>query len=709
MSPDPRSAFVESLGFGLDGFQIAALDALDEGRNVLVSAPTGSGKTVVATYAVTRALAASRRAFYTTPLKALSNQKYHEYATRFGADAVGLLTGDVSINHGAPVIIMTTEVLRNMLLTDASQLHDVDLVVLDEVHFLQDPYRGGVWEEVLILTPPPVRFVALSATIGNVALLGEWLSEVRGPTAVVEETRRPIVLHHHVAYVARATNAVALDELLDGPRLAPAARRVDALAASARKFRRGSGWHGPSRATPPAPVRPPRRGEVLEALATADLLPAIVFVFSRAGCDHAVSELVREGATFTTAAQAREVELISDLRLTGFSNDELRALDYGPFLEALRRGVAAHHAGMVPAFREIVETCFERALLGVVFATETLALGVNLPARTVVIERFTKHTDAGRRMLSAADFTQLTGRAGRRGLDDEGHAVVEFAPPTTFHDVGRVALSPPGDLHSSFRPTYNFTANLVGHVDQPTALEIVHRSFAQFEARRTPARSRRSLSELFGARLAVLAELRYTSGWSLTPAGELLRALYHENDLLVAEALGAGAFDGLEPALLAGLASALVYQARPHRHGRPGASPSPPRRRGPDRIGGERRALLQERLAVLGSLAARVHVAEQRHLLPTSATPDGSFAAPLIAWARGVPLGTALDVADETVGPTSPGDFVRTSKQVADLCDQIARVAPGPIAHAARSASAAIVRSVVASSTGVHPRDDEEP
>ncbi len=704
MRTDPRADFVESLGFGLDPFQVAALDAVDEGHNVLVSAPTGSGKTIVATYAVTRTLLSARRAFYTTPLKALSNQKYHEFVNRFGADQVGLLTGDVTINHGAPIVVMTTEVLRNMLLTDVTQLHALGLVVLDEVHFLQDPYRGGVWEEVLILTPPPVRFVALSATIGNVGLLGAWFEEIRGATAIIEESRRPIVLHHHVAYVPRASGSIELAELLDGPRLAPAARRVDGLAASSRKFRRGAGWHGPTRAAPPSPVRPPRRGETLRALEDADLLPAIIFIFSRAGCDAAVAELVREGASFTSAVQARECELLSDLRLTDFTDEELHALDYGPFLEALRRGVAAHHAGMVPAFREIVETCFERGLLGVVFATETLALGVNLPARTVVLERFSKYTDAGRRMLTAADFAQLTGRAGRRGLDDEGHAVVQFAPPTTFADVGRVALAPPGDLHSSFRPTYNFTANLVGHVDRTRALEIVHRSFAQFEALRNPARSRRPLADLLEARLAVLDELDYTDGWELTPAGRLLSALYHENDLLVAESLAAGVLDDLEPALLVGVASALVYQPRPQRHAHTSAH-ARRRPRGPDRIGGERRALLQERLARLGSLAARVHAAEQRHYLPTSSIPNGAFAPPLIAWARGAPLGVALDVADAAVGPTSPGDFVRTAKQVADLCDQISRIAPAAVAAAARAGSEALVRSVVASTTGVHPGD----
>ncbi len=290
MSLDYRRRFVEAQGFGLDRFQDEALDAVDAGVNVLVSAPTGSGKTLVANYAIGRFLEQGERAFYTTPLKALSNQKYAELCGLFGDDRVGLLTGDTSVNRLAQIVVMTTEVLRNMLLTESDQLTSLGLVVLDEVHYLQDPFRGGVWEEVLILTPSAVRFVALSATIGNADFVGKWFGEVRGETAVITETLRPITLHQHVAVVRRGQPAAEVLDLLDGERLSDEARRIDNAMKATRRFRPGPRWQGPKSTAPPAPFRAPRRSELLQALERDDLLPVIVFIFSRAACDDAVRQ-----------------------------------------------------------------------------------------------------------------------------------------------------------------------------------------------------------------------------------------------------------------------------------------------------------------------------------------------------------------------------------------------------------------------------------
>jgi ATP-dependent RNA helicase HelY len=525
MSLDYRRQFIEAQGFGLDRFQDEALDAVDAGVNVLVSAPTGSGKTLIANYAIGRILTQGQRAFYTTPLKALSNQKYAELCELFGDDRVGLLTGDTSVNRLAEIVVMTTEVLRNMLLTESDQLASLGLVVLDEVHYLQDPFRGGVWEEVLILTPSAVRFVALSATIGNAAFVGSWFGEVRGETAVITETTRPITLHQHLAVVRRGQPAAEILELLDGERLSEDARRIDNTMKATRRFRPGPRWQGPKSTAPPAPFRAPRRSELLQALERDDLLPVIVFIFSRAACDDAVRQCRRDGLLFTTPEQRREIERIAEARLLDFSDDDLHALEYADFIDSLRRGLAAHHAGMVPAFREIVETCFVQNLLAVVFATETLALGVNMPARSVAIEKFSKYSDAGRRFLTSGEYAQMTGRAGRRGLDDEGHAVVCFAQEVALMDVGRVAISHPSELHSSFRPTYNFTANLINHFEIETALEVVQRSYAQFEADHRPAGSRRSLGDQMRARHHVLEELGYADGWRLNDQGQLLRSL----------------------------------------------------------------------------------------------------------------------------------------------------------------------------------------
>ena len=563
---DYRGRFLNSLAFGLDRFQLEAIDAVDEHVNVLVSAPTGSGKTLIANYAIGRIFERGERAFYTTPLKALSNQKYGELCALYGERRVGLLTGDVSINANAEVVVMTTEVLRNMLLTESHQLNTLGLVVLDEVHYLQDPFRGGVWEEVIILTPAAVRFVALSATIGNANFIGEWFAEVRGPTAIIVENERPIQLHNHLAVVRRGQSAVEIVDLLDGPRLSDEARRIDNLMKATRKFRPGPKWKGPKSSAPPPPFRAPRRSELLHALEREDLLPVIVFIFSRAACDDAAHQCRRDGLMFTTPEERRDIEAIAQSRLVDFSDDDLKALEYADFIDCLRRGLAMHHAGMVPAFREIVETCFELNLLAVVFATETLAVGRQHAGALRRARDGSPSTPTPAASSSpAAEYSQMTGRAGRRGLDDEGHAIVCFAPEVALVDVGRVALAPPSDLHSSFRPTYNFTANLINHFEYETALEVVQRSFAQFETDHRPTGNKRPLGDQMVARHHVLEELGYAEGWQLTNQGQLLRSIYHECDLLIAESITTGVFEGLEPAQLAGLLSCFVFESKRRR------------------------------------------------------------------------------------------------------------------------------------------------
>ncbi len=707
MSSTFRSDFVDALGFGLDRFQLDAIEAIDQHVNVLVSAPTGSGKTLIANYAIGRILERGERAFYTTPLKALSNQKYREMCEIFGTERVGLLTGDTSINRTGDIIVMTTEVLRNMLLTESEQLVTLGLVVLDEVHYLQDPFRGGVWEEVLILTPTAVRFVALSATIGNARFLGDWFEQVRGPTSVVVEGTRPIQLHNHLAIVRRGQSDAEILDLLDGSHLSNESRRIDNMMKATRRFRPGPKWKGPKSSAPPPPFRSPRRSELLLALERDDLLPVIVFIFSRAACDDAVHQCRRDGLLFTTPEQRREIEVIAEARLMGFSNDDLTALEYADFIDSLRRGLTMHHAGMVPAFREIVETCFERNLLAVVFATETLALGVNMPARSVALERFSKFSDAGRKFLTSAEFSQMTGRAGRRGLDDEGHAIVCFANDVALHDVGRVALAPPSDLHSSFRPTYNFTANLINHFDFETALEVVQRSFAQFETDRRPAGTKRSLGDQMVARHHVLEELGYASKWRLNERGQLLRSIYHECDLLIAESIGVGVFEDLEAAQLAGLLSCFVFESKRASRVLNAAKQVTTKKRKTlnDRLGQERRGNLSERLHEIRLIGATIREVEDRFAVPNAKEPDGKFATTIAAWARGASLSTVLDLADVEIGQTSPGDFVRNAKQVADLCEQISRMRDIPnVASVAGEARDAVLRSVVAGASTVHPR-----
>jgi len=702
-----RDTFLDGLNFELDRFQLEAIDAVDHHVNVLVSAPTGSGKTLIANYAIGRILDREQRAFYTTPLKALSNQKYKELCELFGSENVGLLTGDTTINRNAEIIVMTTEVLRNMLLTESDQLRTLGLVILDEVHYLQDPFRGGVWEEVLILTPPAVRFVALSATIGNARFLGDWFEKVRGPTSVIIEETRPIQLHNHLAIVRRGQPMADVIDLLDGTHLSNEAKRIDNVMKATRRFRPGPKWKGPHSSAPPPPFRTPRRSELLQALERDDLLPVIVFIFSRAACDDAVHQCRRDGLLFTTPEERREIESIAEARLTGFSRDDLQALEYADFIDCLRRGLAMHHAGMVPAFREIVEVCFERNLLAVVFATETLALGVNMPARSVALEKFSKFSDAGRKFLTSGEYSQMTGRAGRRGLDDEGHAIVCFANEVALSDVGRVALAPPSDLHSSFRPTYNFTANLINHFEFETALEVVQRSFAQFETDHRPSGSKRPLGDQMVARHHVLEELGYATGWQLNQQGQLLRSIYHECDLLIAESITAGVFEGLEASQLAGVLSCFVFESKRASRTLNAARHVTTKKKKTlnDRLGQDRRGSIAERAHEIRMITLSIHEVEDRYGVPHAKEPDAKFANTIAAWARGASLSTVLDVADVEMGQTSPGDFVRNAKQVADLCEQLSRMSDQTsVADVAAEARDAVLRSVVAGASSVHPR-----
>ena len=693
-----RRRFEEQQHFDLDAFQDRALDVLDQGSSVLVSAPTGSGKTLVAAYGITMALGNGQKAFYTTPLKALSNQKFTELIIEHGADQVGLLTGDTAIRPGAPIVVMTTEVLRNMLLTRSPLLVDLGLVVLDEVHFIQDPYRGGVWEEVLILTPPDVRFVCLSATVSNASVLGDWIRSVRGPLEVIVEQRRPITLHHHVAVTPRGGSGPFLFDLLDGDRITERGLKIDQT--MRRRPPGGRSWRGGRPSGPPPAFVSPRRSELVALLESNDLLPAIVFIFSRAACDDAVRQLLRDGLRLVGRSERIRIRAIAEHHVAEFDDDELDALGYDEWLEGLEAGFAAHHAGLVPAFREAVETCFSQGLLGAVFATETLSLGINMPARTVVLERFTKYGGSGRSMLTSGEYAQMTGRAGRRGLDDEGHAVVAFSAETPISDVARVAVAPPPDLHSTFRPTYNLACNLVARFDEPEALAVLARSFAQYEVdhhHRGPAK--RSVGEVFGRRMAVLEETGHVRGWKLTASGERLRKLYHEADVLVAAMLDADVLNGAEPAVVAGVLASFIFEPRRARPGAAGPSKRKGPKRGalPDRLGQGRIKDLQARHDALAALSERLRTIEEVHLVPRTKRPEPGLSTAVASWARGAALSTVLEVASRDVGDVAPGDLVRVLKQVADLAEQISRASSDPeVATAALDAHHAVVRSVVA-------------
>ena len=413
--------------------------------------------------------------------------------------------------------------------------------------------------------------------------------------------------------------------------------------------------------------RSPRRSEVIEYLDEADMLPAITFIFSRAACDDATRQCLNDGIRLTTGDERKRIRELTEAAVERLDDDDLATLGYGPWSAALEAGIAPHHAGLVPAFRQAVEQCFSQGLLKVVFATETLALGINMPARTVVVERFAKFRGSDTSALTSGEYQQLTGRAGRRGIDTVGHAFVLWTPATPFSLVARTAVAPPPDLVSSFHPTYNLAVNLVRRWTRQEAHGLLGASYGQWQA---PAGSV-SLAAQLDRRLAILEERGFLDGWQLTEAGFLLASIYHESDLLVTDGLRRGVFDGLDPALLAGVVSGCTFEAR-----RAEDDPSPPSQ-----------GLVVDRLAELATLAADIRSAERRVGLRRTRRPDGGLARAVIAWARGASLEVVLTGTD-----IAPGDFVRNARQLIDLLRQLAQVAPDPATRTAAEAAVDLLR-----------------
>lgn len=818
--------FADTLPFELDRFQTDANEALEQGSNVLVAAPTGAGKTVVADFAVYLAQQQNAKAFYTTPIKALSNQKYHDLVALYGPDKVGLLTGDTSINSEADIVVMTTEVLRNMLYEHSTTLQALRYVVLDEVHYLADRFRGPVWEEVIIHLPQSVRIVGLSATVSNVEDFADWIASVRGETKLVVSEHRPVPLEQYVLIQrdprtepelfdlyrhddngrpttklnARLTNR--LDEYMRREQRRRGAERPDR--------RKGRGRHGrpESRSARQVERYQPKRWAVVDELNFLGMLPAIYFIFSRNGCDEAVDQCLDAGLRLTSDDEALRIRSIVDEMIEGqLTHDDLKTLHFARFRHALEEGFAAHHAGMVALFKQIVERLFEEGLIKVVFATETLALGINMPARSVVIEKLEKYDGTGIVGLTPGEYTQLTGRAGRRGIDTIGNAVVVdhrgFTPETA------VALSSKRvyPLHSSFKPTFNMAVNLLNTSDYETARITLDHSFAQWEANESAwqiearidaltaalagyaeamtceygdftdlLRIRMQLNELqknerrklkhevfatnadksrafrrLDARIAKLKELehdhpckqcpdfqdhmkwghrwmretrelerlrqRYDSrtgsvarqfdriceildrlgylertdhdgvrDYTLTEQGQLLRRLYSERDLVLAQAITEGVLDDLSVPQIAALLSSLLYEARRGEGGEPRRYPGGPH------------GLVAQRARELKYLDEQVLVLCEDAGMDSYLQPlDFGIVDIIYDWACGDSLAQVLEHTELT-----GGDFVRNAKRLADVLQQIAVAEPymgeqhAMLAARAREAFDAVNRGIVA-------------
>ena len=740
--------FLLTFDFEFDPFQITACHAVEDGKGVLVAAPTGAGKTVVGEFAAFFALQAGKKCFYTTPIKALSNQKYSEFVAKFGEDRVGLLTGDTSINGEAEILVMTTEVLRNMLYAGSNTLTNLGCVVMDEVHYLADKFRGAVWEEVLIHLMESVQVISLSATVSNAEEFGEWLGEVRGETEVIVSEIRPIPLFQHVLIGNR------LMDLFDQPgKINP-----EILQREREAIRRSSlGRNRRGRFAEPSDRM--SRADIIEKLQRENLLPAITFIFSRVGCDAAVKQCLHAGLRLTSPEERTEIRQTALRYTQNIAEEDLEVLGFQEWLTALERGIAAHHAGLLPSFKGAVEDLFQRGLVKAVFATETLALGINMPARTVVLEKLIKFNGEAHVPITPGEYTQLTGRAGRRGIDIEGNAVIQWSPTVDSASAAGLASTRTYPLRSSFSPTYNMAINLISRFGRETARRSLESSFAQFQADRAVvgltrqvrknetliqelmkdaqchlgdfseyARLRRSIKEVEvllsrrdqrktfdnrqrshmeselaelrrslkahsshgcaeredHARLAeragrltreneglttrvenrthviaktfdqicqVLDHLQYIDGEKPTVQGKILTKIYAESDLLLTESIRRGLLDDLNATELLSVASCMIFESRSQEN----LAPKLPSQK------------VTSTLTEIISLWAQLEAIENDFGVKTQREPDAGFCFISYKWASGNSLNSVLKGSDMSVG-----DFVRSTKQLVDLLNQIA-------------------------------------
>lgn len=447
--------------FELDDFQKEACDCITEGKSVVVCAPTGAGKTVIAEHAIHCALKAGTKVFYTTPLKALSNQKFNDFSEKYGADKVGLLTGDTSFNRGAQIVVMTTEVFRNMLygtnfgsVTD--NLKDVRYVILDEVHYMNDEQRGTVWEESIIYCPTNVQIIALSATVANADKLTEWINTVHSRTELINTDFRPVPLRFFY-FDSSQPNTIL-------PLLTPSGALNKKIKPEKKQFRHGK------------PVqRKYTAKDVIRVLHEKDMLPAIYFTFSRKKCDEQMERCA--DLCLVTPAEQKQIREIIDEYIA-----ENPYLYKNKHIEYLLQGVASHHAGLLPGWKMLVEKLFQKGLIKVVFATETLAAGINMPARSTVISSISKRTDSGHRTLTPSEFLQMSGRAGRRGMDEVGYVTIVGSAFQTPEEVAELVLSDANPLESKFSPSYSMVLNLLQRFSLEEAKELVLKSFGYFSS-----------------------------------------------------------------------------------------------------------------------------------------------------------------------------------------------------------------------------------
>lgn len=642
----PSGALTHWKGFELNAFQVRAIDAIRGGHNVLVSAPTGAGKTLVAEYAIEDAVLRGKRCIYTAPIKALSNQKYRDFRDDPKID-VGLMTGDVTIHANARVLIMTTEILRNSIFDNPEHLSEVEYVIFDEVHYMDDFERGSVWEESLIFAPPQIRFVCLSATISNVEELGAWLREIRGPDMVViRSSRRPVPLEHHLF---TAQSGVFDPHDIDRIRKREL-ERAGRMGAARAKHRVKRGQHDDRRGGGRELTEVPTPGPLFDDLTDRGLLPALVFAFSRKDCERLA--LANAGRELLSAEERRRMDTLQRELVRLFQLDESE-LD-GALFEMTRRGIGYHHAGMLPIHKEVVERMFTSGLLKLLFTTETFALGINMPARSVVFYSLRKFDGITFDYLTTRDYMQMAGRAGRQGLDREGLVFSLLSPKDLAEaPIKRLIGGQPEPVQSRFRLSFSSLLHLVERLGRERVHEAWEKSFNQFQflsqSEKRREQNRRDQRRTLDAHLAFLDELSYLDGDHLTPRGRIAQ-LINGYEIQITELLFRGTLENLPVAALAVVFVGLVYEER---------------RRGevthvPARYHGNVRALVTREIQAL-----RIRAADFQ-LTASIKPPDWGLSAAVVHWVEGASFAEVEELTDAT-----PGDIVRNFRMAVQLMRQV--------------------------------------
>jgi superfamily II RNA helicase len=621
---------LEFHGLRLDPFQERAIHAIESGYSVLVAAPTGAGKTLIAEYALEKCLDAGRRVLYTAPIKALSNQKFRDFTGRYG-DRIGIKTGDVSINPAAPACIMTTEIFRNTLFESPAAIETVDTVIFDEIHYLDDPERGTVWEESLIFAPAHVHFVCLSATVSNVDHFAAWLGSIRRDRfEVVREDQRPVPLEHLIVVPGRDAMSLEAFEQLDRGYREP--RR-------GRRGGRGEGWTRVDDAR--------SRKELLQQVQARGWLPCLYFAFNRRACEQ-LADHNRWRTLLTPAEQEASAQEIDALTRRYGLNDD-------PAMDALRglllRGIAYHHAGLLPTAKEVVERLFTAGRIKLLFATETFALGVNMPARAVVFDTLHKYDGVQRSYIMTREYLQMAGRAGRRGMDASGTVLsrVEW-PAIRSQPIRRVLTGSVEPIVSRFNLSYATILNLYERLGD-RLFEAAEKSFSNFSASGRGTSAFGEKVRLLRKRLQVLRDLGYLRDRSLTEKGRLAAQIYGY-ELQVTELLANGLLDGLDEHLLNVVLAAVVFEARR------GAWYDPP-----EEV--PRLSMIKKRsLRCVGTVR---HAELARGIEPPVKHLDYRLSSIVYAWSTGCSFDALRDMTS-----SSDGDLVRSLRQAIQLLRQVA-------------------------------------